>query len=249
MVKEIPLQNGMVALVDDEDFERVSQYIWTVNTIQTKTNFVVRNRILNTVLQRFILNNAASENDLITFKNKNDLDFRRSNLIITNRQGVSVRKKGNKNSSSKYKGVSWCKRTEKWLAQIQIKGKSKHLGYFNSEKKAAEMYNKAAFEIFGEQSYQNLIGDYNGSEDVSLKQAKKHRRITGNTSKFRGVSLVNKTNIYKVQTKFKGKHIYLGTFLDEIEAAKVYDKKVYELHGDKAILNFPELTNEYKVRK
>lgn len=39
---------------------------------------------------------------------------------------------------------------------------------------------------------------------------------------------------------------YLGYFTDEVEAAKAYDKKAYELHGDKAILNFPENLEEYK---
>lgn len=34
---------------------------------------------------------------------------------------------------------------------------------------------------------------------------------------------------------------YLGYFTDEVEAAKAY-----ELHGDKAILNFPENLEEYK---
>lgn len=245
MVKKIPLQNGMVALVDDEDFDRVNQYVWTVNTTIAKTNLVVRNRILNTVLQKFILGNDASDDGFITFKNKNDLDFRRSNLIVTDRKGVSIRKKGNKNASSKYKGVSWCKRSKRWLAQIQTKGKHIHLGYFDLEEEAAEKYNKASLEIFGEQAYQNLIGNYNGSEEVDLKQAKKHRRINGNTSKFRGVSLNSKMNRYVSSTTFKGEYFYLGTFSNEIEAAKVYDKKAIELHGEKAVLNFPELINEY----
>jgi hypothetical protein len=32
---------------------------------------------------------------------------------------------------------------------------------------------------------------------------------------------------------------YIGTFATEIEAAKAYDKKAVELHGEFACLNFP----------
>lgn len=40
--------------------------------------------------------------------------------------------------------------------------------------------------------------------------------------------------------------VYLGTFNTLEEAARAYDKKAYELHGDKAILNFPEEYLEMK---
>jgi hypothetical protein len=38
----------------------------------------------------------------------------------------------------------------------------------------------------------------------------------------------------------RGEFFYLGLFDDEIEAAKVRDRKAYELHGPYAHLNFPE---------
>ena len=38
----------------------------------------------------------------------------------------------------------------------------------------------------------------------------------------------------------------IGTFNEEIEAAKAYDLKCYELFGEQTILNFPEFKEEYK---
>ncbi len=40
--------------------------------------------------------------------------------------------------SSQYKGVYWNKARQKWVAQIQINGKKKHLGLFLTEKEASD---------------------------------------------------------------------------------------------------------------
>ncbi len=52
--------------------------------------------------------------------------------------------KTNKARSSIYKGVYLHKPTKKWMAYIQIDGKSKNLGYYTSEREAAEVYTAAA---------------------------------------------------------------------------------------------------------
>jgi hypothetical protein len=51
-----------------------------------------------------------------------------------------------KEYSSKYKGVSWKKKISKWVSQIKIDGKDKHLGYFVSEEEAYEAYQNALKE-------------------------------------------------------------------------------------------------------
>lgn len=68
-----------------------------------------------------------------TIKTDNHLD----NLqIITHRENCSKDKKG----SSKYTGVSWYKRCNKWQAIININGQNKPLGYFKTELEASEAY-------------------------------------------------------------------------------------------------------------
>jgi hypothetical protein len=37
----------------------------------------------------------------------------------------------------------WYKRTHKWVCQIKIDGKRKHIGYFTDERDAAAAYQKA----------------------------------------------------------------------------------------------------------
>ena len=52
--------------------------------------------------------------------------------------------------SSKYKGVSFVKQSNKWLACIMIDKKKNHLGYFSKETEAAQRYNEEAIKLFGE---------------------------------------------------------------------------------------------------
>jgi len=48
--------------------------------------------------------------------------------------------------TSEYKGVYFYKRGNKWLAQIRISGKQKHIGYFKTELEAHQAYLKAGKE-------------------------------------------------------------------------------------------------------
>ena len=61
------------------------------------------------------------------------------------------------------------------------------------------------------------------------------------TSKYMGVHWSSNEKKWKVQIrdKISGKKLNLGTYLNEIYAAGVYDKKAIELHGEFAYLNFP----------
>jgi hypothetical protein len=94
------------------------------------------------------------------------IDRNRSNNRIDNlrpaTQSENKRNRGSyKNSSSCYKGVSWCKSLCKWQASIYVNGKAKHLGYFIYEKEAAHTYDKVAIEYYGEFVYLNFVGCYN----------------------------------------------------------------------------------------
>ena len=65
-------------------------------------------------------------------------DNRVENLqLITPRENVS---KDIRNGTSKYIGVSWSKKSNKWLSRIKINYKIKHLGYFIEEYEAHLAY-------------------------------------------------------------------------------------------------------------
>jgi hypothetical protein len=48
---------------------------------------------------------------------------------------------------------------------------------------------------------------------------------------------------------WRGKHYYLGSFPDPVEAAKARDHKAYEMHGELAYINLPEELERWKRQR
>lgn len=63
------------------------------------------------------------------------------------------------NTSSIYKGVTWCKRKKKWKAQIRFDDKNLHLGYFLEEEGAAKHYNEVVYKFHKEFSVFNEVNN------------------------------------------------------------------------------------------
>ena len=59
----------------------------------------------------------------------------------------------------------------------------------------------------------------------------------GKSSKFKGVSWHTKGHVFMAQIKINQKSIHLGSFTNEEDAARAYDKKAKELFGDFAFVN------------
>lgn len=149
----IPLNRGLYALVDREDYEKVGYYTWYCHR-----GYVVRTQKVNgkkkmLYMHREILRPPAHL--VVDHINGNKLDNRRSNLRVCTRgenvrnmRQTMTRKRADKHS--KYKGVYWVKGTKKWAAQIRVNKRQLHLGYFEREEDAAAAYDQAAQQYFGE---------------------------------------------------------------------------------------------------
>ncbi len=81
---------------------------------------------------------------------------------------------------------------------------------------------------------------------ATRKQNVWHRRKfkRPSRSKYKGVDFIsaNSGRCWRARIRVNGKRIYLGSFKDEIKAAKAYDIAAKKYHCDFAVLNFPEIS-------
>jgi len=77
---------------------------------------------------------------------------------------------------------------------------------------------------------------------VCTQQENCHNRSkrNGASSRFRGVSFNRRMGRWCARITFEGRRLWLGCFVEEVEAARAYDRKAVELFGESALLNLPE---------
>ena len=158
MAKEIPLTQGKFAIVDDEDYEYLSQFNWYANRI-CNTYYAVRcitlsRGVSTTLFMHHAIMGKPPKGYIVDHENHNGLDNQRHNIrFVTKRQ--NAQNLSNPNLTSEYPGVSWDKADKIWRASIRIKGRKTQLGRFSEEIDAANAYKKAVEEI-GETLVQDL---------------------------------------------------------------------------------------------
>jgi hypothetical protein len=149
-MREIKLTQNQVAVVDDDDYERLNQFKWCISRTG-KLSYAMRNSPrIKGKRHRIYMHHAVigtPPNGLqVDHKNGQGVDNRKENLrIVTPRQNVGNKK--NITTTSKHPGIAWNKGMGKWVACIYIKRKPNHLGYFIDEKEAFEAYKKAVNAI------------------------------------------------------------------------------------------------------
>lgn len=157
-MKEIPLTKGYVALVDDEDYSKVSLYRWqalekrrkdgTVYGVYARQTRRDGTKTIHRLLHRVLLD-ISDPAIQVDHHDGDGLNNQRDNLrVSTNQQNQSNRRKRTR-TSSQYKGVSLHKPYGKWKSQISTDGEHRYLGLFESEIAAASRYDEAAREHFG----------------------------------------------------------------------------------------------------
>lgn len=156
-MKTIPLTKGRVALVDDEDYERVSNHNWCAlnHSTRNKTTYAYRltkvsEKDISTkgvLLHRFILG-ITDPKIQIDHNDLNGLNCQKYNMRIATSSQNNANKKGR--GKSKYRGVSFHKASRKWVATIKKYKKQIHLGLFDSEDASAKAYDLKAKELHGE---------------------------------------------------------------------------------------------------
>ena len=155
-MKEIKLgKSGLVALVDDEDYERVNKLKWRIygsrknNTRYASTSIKTENGTYKSVsMHRFILG-ITDKKIQVDHRFHNGLDNRKSKIRICNNDQNNYNKIVKEKLLTKYKGVTWLSDTN-YKAVLTFNKKKYYLGGFKTEVAAAQAYDKKALELFGE---------------------------------------------------------------------------------------------------
>lgn len=151
--KEIPLSQGKVALVDAEDYERVSKYKWFANR-RGVLWYAIRTDG-RTSLHCFLMD--APKHLLVDHKNGDGLDCRRKNMRVATKAQNGMNRRIAADNTSGFKGVY--RRGKKWAAQIYLNKERHYLGAWQTPEEAARAYDEAAKRLFGEFARLNFPDD------------------------------------------------------------------------------------------
>ncbi len=80
----------------------------------------------------------------------------------------------------------------------------------------------------------------NDEEKDKLSKQMLGVKKAGSSSEYKGVSYYKNINRYKASITINRVYTYIGVFKLEIDAAKAYDEKCWEVYQDLSMLNFPE---------
>ena len=149
-MKAIPIFGGGVSMVDECDFEHLSQFKWYAvrapHTTYAHRYLGDRKYLL---MHREIMGDSGL---LLDHVNNDGLDNRRSNLRFANSQKNAFNRRKDRDARSRFKGVCFDKgmtRKKRWRASIRKDDKPIYLGYFYTEREAALAYDTAAQSLFG----------------------------------------------------------------------------------------------------
>jgi hypothetical protein len=156
-MKAIPLTRGKVALVDDCDFEFLSQWKWYAAPFPAGLWYAQRNDpVSKKTIRMHRVITGASEGVKVDHINNDGLDNQRGNLRNCTQPDNCRNRKPSANSTTGYKGVSFAKREGKYSAHIGHKKKKIWIGYFSSAKEAALAYDEAAKRLHGKFAHLNF---------------------------------------------------------------------------------------------
>lgn len=150
--KVIPLtkDHKLVALVSNEDFEKVYRYNWHFSS----NGYAAHNDI--GYLHVFIMGGNIPKGLEVDHIDRNKLNNQRSNLRLCSSSYNSQNTK--RKSTSGFTGVHLAgkNKSNKWMCRIVKDNKTEILGYFNDAVEAARVYDKRALELYGPNAHVNF---------------------------------------------------------------------------------------------
>lgn len=154
----LTLPSGHITIIDQSDLLLVEQFKWHAlkarRTVYVQTKGSAANGFTRTYLHRLLL--GAASGQLVDHRNHNGLDNRRANLrLCSPAENVANSGVCSRNTTG-YRGVIRYK--DRFRARIGTRSTPgyQHLGYFDDIWDAAQAYNAAAVERYGDFALLNV---------------------------------------------------------------------------------------------
>jgi hypothetical protein len=156
-MKLVELTQGYSAIVDDRDYDRVSEFKWLAQVRPGGKGVYAKTSLPRTYgghrpclyMHRLIMR-IYNRKIKVDHKDNDGLNNRRCNIRVatTSQNGGNCRKQ--KHTTSRFKGVHWRKDCKRWSVAVVKNRRRYHIGHFKSEVAAARAYDEAARLMFGE---------------------------------------------------------------------------------------------------
>jgi hypothetical protein len=147
---------GLYALVDDEDYDDLLAYKWSVKPSKDGSHVYAVTNIKEpgvgwsqVKMSTMIMEPPADH--VVIFKNHWGLDCRRRNLLVLPQNEVQRFHRVRRDSASETKGVSFGP-SARWSARILVDGQPVNVGTFDTQEEAMVAYDNAIRKHFGSQA-------------------------------------------------------------------------------------------------
>lgn len=152
-------------LLDNEDYKILSKFKWSIikdgNTYYASRQIELpriepnRRKRRRVIMHREILG-ITDPKIFGDHKDGNGLNNQRNNIRIADQRQNMGNQRKRKGATSKYVGVCWVKKRNKWMAFLQTNGISNNIGFYEREIDAAKARDIEAAKIFGEHAKLNF---------------------------------------------------------------------------------------------
>lgn len=151
MPREIRLTRGMVAIVDDDDYQELARFKWQAVNVSGRKWYACRSIWRDGKSSRIYMHRqitGAGAGDEVDHVDGDGLNNRTCNLRLATRS-QNCANRATRKPGLKFKGVYPAKRDGFWRAYIAHEGKQISLGWHDSQEKAARAYDQAALRFYG----------------------------------------------------------------------------------------------------
>lgn len=251
MVRLTPIELIKYALIDIEDSDLAFKKWYTSkNALYARRSDRTKAFMHRIILER-VIGRPLERQEHVDHIDSNGLNNRRFNLRIATPYQNQLNKFGR--GTSQFRGVSHNK-DNKWAVQIHYDDLSSHLGVYDDEVTAAQVYDAAAREYldtkfvkfnFPNQTFK--LSDFGITKDQKTGRPKVE--LVKSQTGYRGVEFIPLTGKYATRISFNNASFRQGIYDSPEEAARAYDAAARHYLDEKAILNFPDEINTYDPKR